>query len=166
MSCLLTRPVTWDGSPAGGATRRGHTSIDGDIGRSTGGATLPPRSALREQIPIVVSELTDQYLMQSVTWASSSPTAKAASLNRRRLITARIHLTTRSLRSGSRQNRCRDGYYCFRVIGANSVGARCQARRIILATVTAAARLWPKRLAQCPSPRPPHHPDAGHGSIR
>ena len=32
----------------------------------------------------------DQYLMRSVTWASSSPTAKAASLNRGRLITARI----------------------------------------------------------------------------
>jgi len=48
------------------------------------------RSALREQIPIAVSELADQYLMRSVTWASSSLTAKAASLNRGRLITARI----------------------------------------------------------------------------
>ena len=48
------------------------------------------RSALREQIPIAVSELSDQYLMQRVTWASSSLTAKAASPNRGRLITARI----------------------------------------------------------------------------
>jgi hypothetical protein len=48
------------------------------------------RSALGERIPIAVSELADQYLMRSVTWASSSLTAKAASLNRGRLITARI----------------------------------------------------------------------------
>jgi hypothetical protein len=48
------------------------------------------RSALREQIPIAVSELSDQYLIRSVMWASSSLTAKAASLNRGRLITARI----------------------------------------------------------------------------
>jgi CRP-like cAMP-binding protein len=40
------------------------------------------RSALREQMPIAVSELADQYLMRSVTWASSALTAKAASLNR------------------------------------------------------------------------------------
>ena len=53
MSCLLTRPVAWDGSAAGGTTR-------------------PPRSALREQTPIAVSELADQYLMRRVTWASSS----------------------------------------------------------------------------------------------
>ena len=53
MSRLLTRPVAWDGSAAGGATR-------------------PPRSALREQIPIAVSELADQYLMRRVTRASSS----------------------------------------------------------------------------------------------
>ena len=53
MPRLLTRPVTWDGSAAGGATR-------------------PPRSALREQIPIAVSELADQYLMRRVTRASSS----------------------------------------------------------------------------------------------
>ena len=53
MSCLLTRPVAWDGSAAGGTTR-------------------PPRSALREQTPIAVSELADQYLMRRVTRASSS----------------------------------------------------------------------------------------------
>jgi hypothetical protein len=53
LSCLLSRPIACDGSVAGGATR-------------------PPRSALRDQIPIAVSELADQYLMRSVTWASSS----------------------------------------------------------------------------------------------
>ena len=53
LSRLLTRPVAWDGSAAGGTTR-------------------PPRSALREQTPIAVSELADQYLMRRVTWASSS----------------------------------------------------------------------------------------------
>jgi hypothetical protein len=45
LSCLLTRQVAWDGSAAGGTTR-------------------PPRSALREQTPIAVSELADQYLMR------------------------------------------------------------------------------------------------------
>src|SRR3974390_975275 len=35
------------------------------LGRvAAAGATLPPRSALREQIPIAVSELADQYLMR------------------------------------------------------------------------------------------------------
>ena len=50
----LTRPVAWDGSAAAGATR-------------------PPRSALREQIPIAVSELADQYLMRLTRESSSSP---------------------------------------------------------------------------------------------
>ena len=47
MSCLLTRPVACDGSG-------------------------PPRSALREQTPIAVSELADQYLVRRITRASSS----------------------------------------------------------------------------------------------
>ena len=68
---LVTRPVAWDGSAADGATR-------------------PSRSPLREQIPIAASELADRNFMRSVTRASSSPTAKAASLNRGRLITAGI----------------------------------------------------------------------------
>jgi len=47
LSCLLTRPVACDGSG-------------------------PPRSALREQTPIAVSELADQYLVRRITRASSS----------------------------------------------------------------------------------------------
>ena len=53
MSRPLTRPVTWDGSAAAGATR-------------------PPRSALPRADTIAVSELADQYLMRRVTRASSS----------------------------------------------------------------------------------------------
>jgi len=53
LSCLLTRPVAWDGSAAGGTTR-------------------PPRSALPRADTIAVSELADQYLMRRVTRASSS----------------------------------------------------------------------------------------------
>jgi len=56
LSCLLTRPVAWDGSAAGGTTR-------------------PPRSALRELTPIAVSELADQYLMRRVTWRLRRPVA-------------------------------------------------------------------------------------------
>ena len=53
MSRLLTRPVAWDGSAAGRATR-------------------PPRSVLREQVTNRGFRVADQYLMRRVTWASSS----------------------------------------------------------------------------------------------
>jgi hypothetical protein len=51
--------------------------MDGDPGR-------------RVTALIAVFELIDQYLMRSVTWVSSPSTAKAASMNRGRLVTARI----------------------------------------------------------------------------
>jgi hypothetical protein len=73
-----------------GAIEGQHLDIVAADDQQGWGAVMDGDSRWQAPALIAVFKLADQYLMLSVTWAPSPPTAKAASMNRGRLITARM----------------------------------------------------------------------------